>query len=269
MQDPYSRELEVAVTAVCGAVDEHLCPVTGGAEEKENPVGSYDLVTCSDRDVQDKIVKAVSSAFPEDLFIAEEGEENSLTDARTWVIDPIDGTLNFERGIPMFGSQLALMVGREPVLSVIYLPSSCETFTATVASGVRLNGVPVEPRGGRDLGKCIVSTGDFSRRSQEWREKHYEIMGAMRDEVARIRMFGAACVDFAYLSCGRTDIHIRFANKIWDFMPGLFMARVSGAYVDEGLLKDSGFLLLARTEEEAVRYRERVLSRVRLRRQDY
>ncbi len=269
MQDPYSSELETAAAAVRGAFGGCPLPAAGGSEVKENPVCSYDLVTCSDRDVQDKIVEALSSAFPDDLFIAEEGEERPLTDARTWVIDPIDGTLNFERGIPMFGSQLALMVGGEPVLSVIYLPPADEMFTATAVSGVRLNGVPVEPCGGRDLSRCIASTGDFSRKSREWREKHYEIMGAMRDEVARIRMFGAACVDFAYLSCGRTDVHIRFANKIWDFMPGLFMARVSGAYVDEDLLRDSRFLLIARTEEEAVQYRERVLSRVELRRQDY
>lgn len=148
MEDPYSRELEVAAAAVRRAVDEHLRPAAGGAEEKENPVGSYDLVTCSDREVQDKIAKAISSEFPEDLFIAEEGEENSLTDARTWVIDPIDGTLNFERGIPAFGSQLALMVGREPVLSVIHLPPSGETFTARLPRGSGSTGSRWSPAGG-------------------------------------------------------------------------------------------------------------------------
>ena len=262
MQDPYSRELEVAADAVRRAADRYVRSDGAPSEEKENAVGSYDLVTYSDRQAQEDIIRTISVEFPGDLFIAEEGEENSLTDARTWVIDPIDGTLNYERGIPMFGTQLVLMVGKEPVMSVIYLPVPEEMFTATVADGVRLNGMPVKPCGGHDLKKCIVSTGDFSRKKQEWRDIHYTLIGAMKDEVARIRMFGAACVDFAYLASGRTDIHIRFVNKLWDFMPGLFMARVSGAYVDEELLSEKRFLLLTRTAEEASQYRDIVLSQI-------
>lgn len=172
MQDPYSRELEVAADAVRRAADRYVRSDGGPSEEKENAVGSYDLVTYSDRQAQEDIIRTISAEFPGDLFIAEEGEENSLTDARTWVIDPIDGTLNYERGIPMFGTQLVLMIGKEPVMSVIYLPVPEEMFTATVADGVRLNGIPVKPCGGHDLKKCIVSTGDFSRKKQEWTAVH-------------------------------------------------------------------------------------------------
>ncbi len=269
MEDPYSRELEAAVSAVRAAGDMYVGSEAGPSEEKTNAVGSYDLVTVSDEAAQKSIIDAISAQFPGDLFIAEEGQENSLTCARTWAIDPIDGTLNFEHGIPMFGTQIVLMVDRKPVMSVIYLPVRGEMFTATEAGGVKLNGVPVHPRGNTDLKKAIVSTGDFSRKKQVWRDLHYEIIGAMKDEVARIRMFGAACVDFAYIASGRTDIHIRFVNKIWDFMPGLFMARVAGAYVDEEILEKTKFLLLAGTEEEAEAYREKVLSGIDLGRQSY
>lgn len=261
MQEQYSRELSVAVSAVRSAGGWYIGADRGDAEVKGNAVGSYDTVTASDVEAQRRIVSAIGEGFPGDLIIAEEGQESSLTDARTWVIDPIDGTLNYQHRIPMFGTQLALLVGGEPVMSVIYLPVLGEMFTATRAQGVLLNGEPVPEAPGRPLRECIVSTGDFSRRKQEWRDAHYRLIGGMRDEVARIRMFGAACVDFAYLAAGRTDVHIRFVNKIWDFMPGLFMARVSGAYVDEGLLESKRFLLLTRTPAEAEEFRERVLSK--------
>ena len=88
MQDPYSRELEVAADAVRRAADRYVRSDGGPSEEKENAVGSYDLVTYSDRQAQEDIIRTISAEFPGDLFIAEEGEENSLTNARTWVIDP-------------------------------------------------------------------------------------------------------------------------------------------------------------------------------------
>ncbi|MCQ2079825.1 MAG: hypothetical protein MJZ38_07215 [archaeon] len=262
--DCYQRELDVAVEAVRRAADRYVSDGNRDSEEKENSVGSYDIVTYSDVEAQESIVEAIRSAFPEDCFYCEESEGNELSDARTWVIDPIDGTLSYERGMPIYGTQLALFVDREPVLSVIYVPVLREMYTATRESGARLNGVPIGGNPNRDLKKCVVSTGDFSRKKQEWRDKHYELIGAMRDELARIRMLGAACCDFAFFTAGRMDIHIRFVNKLWDFMPGLFLARVSGAYVDEELLESKRFLLLTQTREEAEQFKERVLSKVEL-----
>ena len=264
MQDPYSKELEVASAAVREAADRYVSDGDRDADEKQNSVGSFDIVTHSDVEAQDSIVNALREAFPGDRFYCEESEGNTLTDERTWVIDPIDGTLSYERGMPIYGTQLALFVGKEPVLSVIYVPVLREMYTATVASGARLNGSPIGNNTSRELRKCVVSTGDFSRKKQEWRDKHYELIGAMRDELARIRMLGAACCDFAFFAAGRIDIHIRFVNKIWDFMPGLFLARVSGAYVDEEVLKEKSFLLLTQSKEEAEEFRQKVLSKVEL-----
>ena len=264
MEDPYRKELEIAVAAVRKAADRYVSDGNRESEEKANSVGSYDIVTYSDVEAQDSIVSDIRAAFPEDRFYCEESDGNSLTDDRTWVIDPIDGTLSYERGMPIYGTQLALFVRSAPVLSVIYVPVLGEMYTATKASGAKLNGKPLGNVPDRDLKKCVVSTGDFSRKKQEWRDRHYELIGAMRDEVARIRMLGAACCDFAFFSAGRLDIHIRFVNKLWDFMPGLFLARTAGAYVDEELLEKYSFLLLTQTRAEAESFRQRVLSKVEL-----
>lgn len=262
MQDPYRKELGTAAGAVREAALFYISSGDRTSKEKKNSVGSYDIVTDADLTAQNLIVARLTEAFPEDRFFCEEADGNELTDVRTWVIDPIDGTLSYERGMPLYGTQLALFVGKKPVLSVIYLPVLDEMYVATGVSGAFLNGRPIHGCPGRDLKKCIVSTGDFSRKKQEWRDKHYELIGAMRDELARIRMLGAACCDFSFFAAGRTDIHIRFVNNIWDFMPGLFLARTAGAYVDEKLLEETGFLLLCQTEDEALQFRERVLSKV-------
>ena len=264
MEDPYGKELGIASEAVRRAAEVYVSGGDRASEEKANSVGSYDIVTRSDVDAQESIVKALGEAFPGDRFYCEESQDNSLTDERTWVIDPIDGTLSYERGMPLYGTQLALFVRKQPVLSVIYVPVLREMYTATEVSGACLNGSPIGNNPDRELKKCVVSTGDFSRKKQEWRDRHYELIGVMRDELARIRMLGAACCDFAFFAAGRIDIHIRFVNKLWDFMPGLFLARVSGAYVDEELLSEKSFLLLTQTRGEAEEFREKVLSKMEL-----
>lgn len=264
MEDRYAEELEVAIRAVEEATRTYAGETRGKETSKTTATGSYDIITGYDVAAQDVAMSIISEAFPEDSFICEEGDREKPVGSRIWVIDPIDGTMNFQRRIPVYGTQLSLMVDGETVLAAMRLPPLGETYATTRASGVTVNGRPVPTPTDRDLSKCIVTTGDFSRRSEEWRRKHYEIMGAMRDEVARIRMLGAACTDFAYIASRRADIHLRFVNKIWDFGPGLFMARVSGAYVDEDLLRDKRFLLLTQTREEAEAFKDRVLSRMEL-----
>lgn len=152
------------------------------------------------------------------------------------------------RGVPVFGSQGVFMVDRVPQASVICLPMQNEMYTAS-SDGAFLNGVPIRTAGPRPLRECILTTGDFSRRSQEYRLMQARLISDCRDSVARFRMLGAACVDFAWLASGRTDIHVRFVNRIWDFMPGLHLAERAGAVYDRRLLEDTGILILCSCRE--------------------
>ena len=262
--DPCAREKEKIPGLVAEAVASYCGRVPGGSVVKENVVGSFDIVTDADERAQGILIDGLADLFPDDLIIAEEGKEAVLTDARTWVIDPIDGTLNYNRGVPLFGTQMVLMEGKRPIYSIINLPAMGEVYTADRVDGAVMNGSPLRQRADRPLKECIVSTGDFSRRKVIWRDKHEEIIGAMRDEVARVRMMGAACTDFAFLAAGRTDVHLRFANKLWDFMPGMFLAEMSGTYTDQQLLDTTGLLLMCGSEGESRRFRETVLSKVDL-----
>ena len=258
--DRYSREREAIPGLVARAVDSYCFTGSKSQEIKGNATGSFDIVTDADERAQQIIIDGLNKMFPEDLIIAEEHRDNPLTDVRTWVIDPIDGTLNYNRGVPVFGTQLALMVNKEPVFAMISLPALGEVYMADREKGAFLNGRPLRQSGSRPLRECIVSTGDFSRKKVFWREKHEELIGRMRDEVARVRMFGAACADFAFLASGKTDIHLRFVNKLWDFIPGMFIAEMSGAYYDNDLLESTGLLVMCGSEEESREFSERVLS---------
>ena len=263
--DRYSREREAIPGLVARAVDSYCHTGSKSQEVKGNATGSFDIVTDADERAQQIIIDGLNEMFPEDLIIAEEHRDNPLTDARTWVIDPIDGTLNYNRGVPVFGTQLALMIDKEPVFAMISLPALGEVYMADRDTGAFLNGKPLRQSGSRPLKECIVSTGDFSRKKVFWREKHEELIGRMRDEVARVRMFGAACADFAFLASGKTDIHLRFVNKLWDFIPGMFIAEMSGAYYDRELLEFTRLLVMCGSEEESREFSERVLSGMVLR----
>ena len=219
-------------------------------ETKENDVGSYDIVTDVDVIIEDYIISEISRKYPNDRIICEERNNDVLTDERTWVLDPIDGTINFHRGIPAYGIQAALLIDKEPVLSVIYIPSEDSVFSAVKGLGAFVNDKPLQPkRVAGSLKESIISLCDFSRKNSAYRDALSDMISLMYNKVARIKMVGAACYDFVMVSTGRVDLHIRFVNNIWDFIPGLFLAEMSGAYIDRKLLDRTGFLIVASNED--------------------
>jgi len=242
-----SRESEVLSEAVRKAAD----IVMNGdrtAKDKSTAVGTYDVVTGSDVLAENFIIDSIKAAFPDDTIISEETNPDAEMSDRCWAIDPIDGTMNYSRGIPFFGIQGVFMEKGVPKASAIYLPVFDEMFTAD-ENGAFLNGEPVRTSDPRPLRECLVSTGDFSRKKQEFRDAQGVLFSQCYPMIARFKVFGAACTDFAYLSCGRTDIHIRFLNRIWDFMPGLFLAEKAGAVYDKEIADEYGILVLCSSGE--------------------
>ncbi len=237
------RILEGAILTACLALDDPVERVS-----KDTDLGVYDVVTDVDTRVERSILDDIRRAFPDDTIISEETSPDAKVAGRTWALDPIDGTMNMTRGIPMFGSQGTFMEDGVPKASVIYLPNQQELYKAS-GDGAFLNGIPLRTAEPRPLRECILSTGDYSRKNPAYREMQARLMCDCRDSVARFKMFGAACMDFTYLASGRTDIHMRFVNKLWDFMPGLHIARTAGAVYDERLLEDTGILIMCSCRE--------------------
>ena len=231
--------------------------VLGGdrtAERKDTALGVYDVVTDSDVRTEEFVLSRIAEEFPGDSVISEETHPDAGEGERCWVLDPIDGTMNYTRGIPFFGMQAAFLEDGVPTMACIYLPVFDEMFVAT-EEGAYLNGRPIRPAAPRPLRECILSTGDFSRRSVEFRVGQANLMSRCYDDVGRFKMFGASCVDYAYLACGRTDVHVRFLNKKWDYLPGMYLAVRAGTVFDRRLTRENRLLMLCSSDpvlDEAV-----------------
>ena len=125
--------------------------------------GPQDYLTEADGEIERLIRGRIAGSFPEDGFFGEEGEERS-TGTFTWVVDPIDGTANFARGIPVFGISVGMLHEGEPVLGIICIPMLDETFAALRGRGATLNGEPTAVSSTTDTARAMVELGWSTRR---------------------------------------------------------------------------------------------------------
>jgi myo-inositol-1(or 4)-monophosphatase len=191
------------------------------------------LVTVVDKESELLIIKQLRSAFPHHQII---GEESGLTnvsdrgDAFTWVIDPLDGTHNFVRGISMFGVSIGLIRGSEFLAGIIYLPCTNDLYVSEKGSGAYKNDT-----------KIIVSTEESLRESTvaydsgfkaEYLEK-LSMLQKIAPEVFNVRIFGASVRNLTYLAEGKVDVILEFDDKIWDCAAGVSMVLEAGGLITD------------------------------------
>lgn len=214
----------------------------------------YDIVTELDYNIEKYISAEIMKAFPDDRIMGEEHSAGVEVVGRTWTIDPIDGTNNMANGIPLFGVQCSLFDGEKPVVAAIYLPFCDEMFTASAGSGAYLNGKQIHVAK-PDLKHCVVSFGDYPHTRPNESAIQLKIMAHLSDKVARIRMFGAASIDYAYVAAGRTHGVVIYTKNKWDIAPGILLCLEAGAKVysldteDGEYNYDSPSVILTSTEE--------------------
>lgn len=199
--------------------------------------GMQDIVTNQDFEMERAIKAYLRMRYPDDAFIGEEENQSNLTNGRTWVCDPIDGTLNYTNGHPFYGVQLALLENKVPLLSLIYLPQLNELYYAQRGSQASLNGERLSTDACLTLSKSVVTFGDFSKSNPSSRQFQLNAMGLLMDSAMRIRIQGASSVDFAFVSSSKTGCHILFSKNLWELAPGLMLAEASGCktYKIEGI----------------------------------
>ena len=217
-----------------------------GFSIKEKGVNDY--VTDDDRAAERIIRDRLAQAFPSDEIL---GEEYGIsgTSSSLWVVDPIDGTVDYMNGFPFYTVSIAYMEGGKTVFGLVGVPEQNELFSAKKAEGAFLNGRPMRTADPRPLKQCLLATGDFSRRAESFRRGQANLMSRCYDDVGRFKMFGASCVDYSYLACGRIDVHVRFLNKKWDYLPGMYLAVKAGAVFDRALTRESRLLILCSSQE--------------------
>ena len=188
--------------------------------------GVIDLVTEFDLRSERLIVDGIREAFPQDAWLAEEGGLRGSGEAR-WLIDPLDGTVNFAHGVPIFAVSIAVVQAGEPVLGVIYDPLRDELFQASTGSGAFLNGDRLAVAPTVDLNESLLVTG-FAydiRTADEDNLDHYAAF-ALRSQ--GVRRLGSASLDLAYVAAGRFDGYWELSVEAWDVAAGVVLVREAG-----------------------------------------
>lgn len=190
----------------------------------------FDLVTNIDCDIEKQLSEAVLEVFPHDHIHGEENINRESIMDRTWTIDPIDGTCNMACGIPLFGVQCALFEKSEVVFSIVYLPHTQEIITAERGGGCFVNGTRTIVKQSPTINNAIISFGDYPHsKDAKMALRQHSAIKELYPRIAKIRMFGAACIDFASLASGRTDGTVVITKNLWDIAPGILLCKEAGA----------------------------------------
>jgi len=195
--------------------------------------GSNDFVTNVDKEAEAAIIATIKKAYPEHTIIAEEsGATNGADTDNQWIIDPLNGTTNFVKGVPHFAVSIALHTKGKAEVAVIYDPITDELFSAARGKGAQLNGYRLRTSSAKELAGTILATG-FPYQMKHQQETYLNIFGSLFSECADMRRGGSPALDLAYVAAGRFDGFWSVGQKPWETAAGILIATESGAIVTD------------------------------------
>jgi len=201
-----------------------------GVEVADTKTSPVDVVTEADRATEDLIYSRLTQARPDDGFLGEEGASAESTTGVTWVVDPIDGTVNFLYGIPQYAVSIAASRHDVVVAGVVVNVPSGEVFAATLGGGATVDGRPLRVRDVVPLEQRLVATG-FSYLA-DVRAVQAAAVGRMLSTVRDVRRLGSAALDLCALAAGRVDGYVEEGLNPWDMAAGALVATEAGARVE-------------------------------------
>ncbi len=197
--------------------------------------GPVDLVTDTDRAVEELVTSQLLLAFPDHIVVGEESTgalAPAPLDHYVWYLDPVDGTTNFAHGYPQFCVSLALVHGGQIQLGIVHDPTRDETFFARCGGGATLNGQPIHVSTTSDINHALLGTGfPYDRR-----ERSDFYLGFMKNFMRAsqgIRRTGSAALDLCYVACGRLDGFWEWKLKPWDIAAGALIVSEAGGQTSD------------------------------------
>lgn len=195
--------------------------------------GTNDFVTNIDILAEQTIVDSIQKSYPSHSIIGEECGLIEGTDPDfQWIIDPIDGTTNFVKGIPHFAVSIALKVKGKLDQAVIYDPIRGELFTASRGKGAQLNGFRIRVKQSKELTGAILATG-FPFKQKQHMNAYLDMFKALFLKTADMRRAGSAALDLAYVAAGRVDGFFEIGLKPWDTAAGELLVIEAGGLVTD------------------------------------
>jgi len=220
--------LDTAIEAAAAAGK--LLKQNFGTQLDVNAATHHDIKLALDEQAQQLITRVIHADFPDHCILGEEAiTGNSQADVR-WVVDPLDGTVNYFYNIPHYAVSIAAQqrVGDqwETVAGVVLDPELDELFTGAKGQPPALNGQPIRVSTRADLAQAVVSIGFF--KNAETIRKSLANFQSLVGRVRNMRLMGAAALDVAYVACGRYDAYIEHGIKIWDICAGQLILEMAG-----------------------------------------
>ena len=222
--------LELAVTTARSAGRMVEAGAARGVEVTATKSSAVDVVTESDRSAERLIRRTLLDARPDDAVLGEEGDDQSGTSGVRWIVDPIDGTVNFLYGIPQYAVSIAAEHDGTVVAGVVLNVATGAEYTATLGGPAHRDGVPIRVRSVVPLAERLIGTG-FSYEARQ-REVQAAALLRLLPRIRDIRRFGSCALDLCAVAQGSLDGYMEEGVNLWDHAAGGLVARMAGARVE-------------------------------------
>lgn len=229
MPPPSHDELLACAVDAARAAGDHALRNTHRRHEVAERF-AHDVKLHLDAECQRIAEDVVRSAFPSHQVLGEEGGAATGGPEPLWVIDPIDGTVNYLHGLPLWCSSVAVRQGDRVVAGAVYVPAMKESYTATAGGAALRNGEPIRVSATPRLSEALVLTGLSKNISANLTT--VDIFEAVSLKAQKTRIMGAAAVDICHVACGRADGYYEAGIYIWDVAAAGLIAERAGARVE-------------------------------------
>jgi myo-inositol-1(or 4)-monophosphatase len=198
--------------------------------QRVKSVAAHDIKLEIDLQTQELIGKLLIEEFPAHALYGEEGIVGDQSSEHQWIVDPLDGTVNYFYGIPHFCVSIALRLHKEIVVGVVYDPIRNEMWTGQRREVSKLNGTPIHVSDRAELSEAVISIG--LAKTGETINKNFPLLQQMIHRVRKCRVLGSAALDMAYVASGRFDAYIETGISLWDIAAGSLLVENAGGTVD-------------------------------------
>ena len=194
--------------------------------------GPGDFVTSADKRTEKILIEELQKAHPEYGIVTEEiGIINESNTKNRWIIDPIDGTMNFMNGIPQFAISIGYEEDSEIKCGVIFNPIMNEMFCAEKGNGAYLNNSRIRVSKKNKINDALIVTGG-PKGASKIKDKIFMEYINVSNNVSNVRKFGSAALDLSYVACGRFDGYWQRELNYWDIAAGIIILKEAGGFVD-------------------------------------
>ena len=193
-------------------------------------MAAHDIKLEIDVQAQELISKLLLGEFPAHALYGEEGIAGDQSSDYQWIVDPLDGTVNYFYGIPHFCISIALRLHNEIIVGIIHDPIRNEMWIEQRGDVSKLNGTPIHVSDRAELADAVISIG--LAKTGETINTNFPLIQQMIHRVRKCRVLGSAALDLAYVACGRFDAYIETGISLWDIAAGSLLVENAGGTVD-------------------------------------